>query len=59
VAGKVVTFFDADDAGDKAVEKLRDALQAEYGPEWVKDKLTRRRPMAGKDANDLRVKGLI
>jgi hypothetical protein len=59
VAGKVVAFFDADDAGDKAVEKLRDALQAEYGPEWVKDKLTRRRPMAGKDANDLRVKGLI
>lgn len=40
---RTICWFDADDAGEKHYEKLRDALQAAHGADWIQAHLVRRR----------------
>lgn len=58
-AGRVLAWYDADEAGEKGYGRLCDALQREYGGAWLTTHVLRVRSTAGKDANELAQKGLI
>lgn len=58
-AAKVVAWYDADAAGDRGFARLRDAMQEEHGTDWIRSRLVRRRPLAGKDLNELHQKGAL
>lgn len=55
---RIVLWYDADTAGDGAVDRLASAFQTAFGKRWLEERV-QRQPMQGGDCNDLHRRGLL
>jgi hypothetical protein len=58
-ARRIVLWFDADEAGDRGAERVRDSLAATFGRAWVEERGRRIVLPPGEDANSLHVDGKL
>ena len=56
---KLVVWYDADEAGARAFDRLRDRVQATHGGTWVQKRMVCAQPRHGKDLNELHQQGAL
>ena len=58
-AGRVVAWYDSDEAGERGERKLADALQVALGSRWLEERGQAVELGSGQDANDLHREGRL